>query len=93
MCEVVNQLDFLYKVSSDVPHLLTQIVLCEGAVCRKPETDVLIARGIPVRQHALLHYPVLAHDMLALACVQMHEDCKCHVGNLSTAPGKECNAT
>ena len=53
MCEVVNQLDFLHKISSNVPHLLTQIVLCKGAVCRKPETDIFIARGIPVHQHAL----------------------------------------
>ena len=45
--EVVYELDFLYKVPSNVPDLLAQIVLSEGVVCRQPEAHIFVAGWVP----------------------------------------------
>jgi len=43
MGEGIYQLDFFYKVTSNTPDLLTEVVLCEGVISWQPEADILVA--------------------------------------------------
>lgn len=43
MCEGIYKLDFFYEVTSNAPHLLTKVVLCEGVIGWQPEADILVA--------------------------------------------------
>ena len=47
VCEVVDQLDLLNQVTSNVSDLFAQVVLGEGIISWQPEADILVARRIP----------------------------------------------
>ena len=49
MGEAVYELYFLYQVPSNVPDLLTQVVLGEGVICWQPEADIFITGWISAK--------------------------------------------
>lgn len=48
--EAVYELYFLYQIPSNVPDLLTQVVLCEGIICRQPEAHIFVTGRIPAQE-------------------------------------------